>query len=476
MLLRTVFLFSLLFAASVMSAQDKKADAVFSGALESVINLDGALWNTSGDDFLSGERLKFFKWNSEQKDSARAPRYSNTPDMTFLGKKVYECIFRFEDGKVSSVYISLYNRGDAGNIESGSVLQKTIGGFKESIGKWTGVEGSKAQKDKIAKANVYSITWKKGDVELSMKWSYSGRLSEKSGRTSDDFRAEYIKLDITKNASASGNDKTSGSKDDASAKSSSSKNGGLKENLKNENNDVYIADIPMVDQGQKGYCVVAVVERVLRYYGQDIDQHQIAQKAGTENSGTSLSEFEKALKSLGKSLGVKYKSLYESEIAKIGEQAERGDLRCIPDTMKLVSQYNRYAKKAGCSKVDKNKYINGNMYDIGGMMNAMKPEGLKMLKVEGDKSAYARFTKQIKEYINLGIPILWSVRLGMVQEEKLNPQVNGGHMRLIIGYNEKDKKFIYSDTWGADHTFKKMTMDDAWLMTTGAYVLIPRRN
>ena len=62
----------------------------------------------------------------------------------------------------------------------------------------------------------------------------------------------------------------------------------------------------------------------------------------------------------------------------------------------------------------------------------------------------------------------------MVQEEKLNPQVSGGHMRLIIGYNDKDKKIIYSDTWGADHTFKKMAMDDAWLMTISACVLTPR--
>ena len=31
--------------------------------------------------------------------------------------------------------------------------------------------------------------------------------------------------------------------------------------------DVYIKNIPMVNQGNKGYCVPATVERVLRYYG-----------------------------------------------------------------------------------------------------------------------------------------------------------------------------------------------------------------
>ena len=31
----------------------------------------------------------------------------------------------------------------------------------------------------------------------------------------------------------------------------------------------------------------------------------------------------------------------------------------------------------------------------------------------------------------------------------------GGHMRLIIGYNDKEQKIIFSDSWGADMNFKK---------------------
>jgi hypothetical protein len=41
----------------------------------------------------------------------------------------------------------------------------------------------------------------------------------------------------------------------------------------------------MVDQGEKGYCVVASVERVLRYYGGTVDQHELAQIANSDAAG-----------------------------------------------------------------------------------------------------------------------------------------------------------------------------------------------
>lgn len=472
--------FSLFFVTVGLIAQEKsEGDARFNGNLETIINLDGSLWKIGDADFINDKNAFFFKWNSDMKESARAPGYSNTPDIKFLGRRVYECIFRFENKKVSSVYLSLYNRGDAEDITNGSALMKLLSSFSDSIDKWTGVKGSKVQKEKVAKANVYFKDWTKGDTVLSMKWSYSGRMSEKSAKTSDDFRAEYVKLEITKTGAASSASNGDSAEDSQKASDNKPKVVGGKASVKTENGDTYIDGIPMVDQGQKGYCVVAVTERVLRYYGQDIDQHQIAQKAGTEEMGTSLMAFEKAIKSMSRGLGFKYKNFYQSEIAEIIEDAAKEDQRCITGTLKLVSQYNKYAKKAGCNKIDKERFISRNggttNYNIGGMLGSMKPEGLKMLKVEGFKSDYAKFLKSIKEYINAGTPVLWAVTLGIVQEEKLNPQVSGGHMRLIIGYNEKDKKIIYSDTWGADHTFKKMSMDDAWVMTTCAYVLIPRK-
>ncbi len=44
----------------------------------------------------------------------------------------------------------------------------------------------------------------------------------------------------------------------------------------------YISGIPMITQGDKGYCVSATLARILNYYGQPADMHALARLANTE--------------------------------------------------------------------------------------------------------------------------------------------------------------------------------------------------
>ena len=46
-------------------------------------------------------------------------------------------------------------------------------------------------------------------------------------------------------------------------------------------------------------------------------------------------------------------------------------------------------------------------------------------------------------------------------------------MRLIIGYNQPKHEILYSDSWGAGHELKRMPIEDAWTMTTGALLIEP---
>ncbi|MBR5050606.1 MAG: hypothetical protein IKX75_04645, partial [Desulfovibrio sp.] len=56
-----------------------------------------------------------------------------------------------------------------------------------------------------------------------------------------------------------------------------------------ERGGVWISGIPMVDQGDKGYCVVATLERLIRYYGGEVSQHELAQLFNTaDGGGTSI--------------------------------------------------------------------------------------------------------------------------------------------------------------------------------------------
>ncbi|MFA5204296.1 MAG: hypothetical protein WC708_07815 [Lentisphaeria bacterium] len=80
----------------------------------------------------------------------------------------------------------------------------------------------------------------------------------------------------------------------------------------------------------------------------------------------------------------------------------------------------------------------------------------------------------MKSHLDRGIPLVWSVYLGLVQEDNL-AQVSGGHMRIIIGYNSTTHEIFYTDSWGAGHELKKMSDADAWTITLGLYSLDPRR-
>ena len=63
------------------------------------------------------------------------------------------------------------------------------------------------------------------------------------------------------------------------------------------------------------------------------------------------------------------------------------------------------------------------------------------------KSGISRFEKEIEASINEGIPLLWTVTVGIYEEPMRLPQSRGGHMRMIIGYNKAKREIIFSDSW-----------------------------
>ncbi len=95
---------------------------------------------------------------------------------------------------------------------------------------------------------------------------------------------------------------------------------------KNDFGDVFIADIPMVNQGNKGYCVPATVERVLRHYGiNNINMHFIADKANTgTGGGTSFKGVTQALIPIGRALGLTLVPAGDVRIGMLKKYIDRG--------------------------------------------------------------------------------------------------------------------------------------------------------
>lgn len=103
------------------------------------------------------------------------------------------------------------------------------------------------------------------------------------------------------------------------------------------------------------------------------------------------------------------------------------------------------------------------------------PETFRDMKRRQNR--YDHFNRKVKEYVDQGIPLCWTLFLGMFKEGEM-PQSFGGHMRLIVGYNFSDPevpKIIYTDSWGEGHGRKEMRADEAYCMTTGLYAMVPNQ-
>ena len=115
----------------------------------------------------------------------------------------------------------------------------------------------------------------------------------------------------------------------------------------------YIAGIPMVDQGDKGYCVVASCQRLFEFYQIPCDQHELAHLVGTT--------------------------------------ADRGT--------------NSRLMEAGLNKIDSTFKTR---------FKALISPGMDSR--DRDRLDSARFAKMIQTSIDEGIPLLWTLQLGRAEE------------------------------------------------------------
>ncbi|NOY76179.1 MAG: hypothetical protein GXP32_10385 [Kiritimatiellaeota bacterium] len=414
--------------------------------LREMLESKDSMPDIKGDDFLDRSSVwrPVFRWQSKDKSVGHYPGYSNSPTLTLFGMKVWEVYTRFSNASLTSLEVSLYNRGDAGAMSNENFLPllKTA---KTKIDEWTGVKPSELAKKKLPKNRgiIRRLAWVNGKLIIILQWS------SKKLRGSKTLHPEYLKCVIQAFDPEYDPRKTIKSH-------KAVKNKSLKSNLKTNNDgDLYIDGVPMVDQGSKGYCAVAATERIMRYFGSDVDEHDLAQLAGSSaKGGTNPVEMLKMLKRAGSKLRIKIRVFMKPL-----------DGRSV---FKEIGKIDKFFKRKGVSKF-------GRITSFEEYYRKIKNEfdTYKEYRCVKNKSAYKKFRSNIIKNVNLGLPVQWGVQLGLVREEK-NPQAWGGHMRLIIGYNKKTNEIVFTDTWGPGHEFKKMKWDDAWAIATFYSVMMPR--
>ena len=400
-----------------------------------------SLWEATPDAldkvFAGGPRPQWL-------DAGRTSARFSGELMSLAGGKipVVEASAEFAGGKLARVTFSLYNRGDAGtsNIAKKD-FEEIMTRYAKTITELSGVQPVERRAAAGATGNAVKT---KG-----MIWTGAGTawlLESSTDTQGDKFAVEFVRLRLAPVGVGAG----------ASASVVATR-GDLSANVKREaNGDVFLANVPMVDQGEKGYCVTATLERVLKYYGLTVDQHEMAQLAGSDaEGGTDHQSMMDALNEVKGKLHLNVK-----EIQPMG----------IKELTNLARDYNRVAKKAKKPLLSESEDAVANVQVFYAAMDA---ETLKQAKV--GSADYARFQKTVRDFVEKGIPLIWDVELGKYEEPMITPQMKGGHMRMIIGCNEKTRELLFSDSWGAEHALKRMPMDNAFAMTQGLLVLEPRR-
>lgn len=409
-------------------------------------------WEGQAELFAVDHAREGFRFASESRDIVNS---LDPTACTWHGAKIWESKIYFDktpgEERIVRLELSLYNRGDA----KGETL--SIERLKELLAKVSASFGAGERKHKDEKQ-----TLRNGAMQYRRRFTKSSPSGELvwglSAPDGDNRRGvDFVRLTVMPRGGV-------GAAESSAAKRPQGKAGKQKiqSNVtKSPNGDVFIDNVPMVDQGQKGYCAAAVSERVLRYYGNAIDEHEIAQQAGTTaEGGTSVSAMKRVITAVGEKNGLGYQEIVSMTSGGVAGLEEE------------IAKYNKAAKLEKKRELTLREFMQGNSIDVGQMRQAMEPKVIYRMRTKD--SRLKKFSAGVRQQVNAGIPVFWGVTLGIFPERGVNPQTSGGHMRLIIGYNDKKKEILYTDTWGEGHELKRMPEDWAFAITHDAFFLKPR--
>ena len=401
-----------------------------------VLFLDARMWEKPVGEVLRDRRPLGFHWLSTERKDARSTRR----DLKLWGLPVGETILRSREDKLHSFDISIYNRGDNGDLAPERFTALTEKWHALLVEK-TSLEGEKmnrTQKGSVVSADRW--VWKCPGAFLV--------LTSSKSKATRGYTPEFLKLSLVSvrygkeiYEQRSGLTKTMARRRDLVANRATRPNG-----------DVFVQGVPMVDQGRKGYCAVASAERVFRYYGLPVDQHAMAQIAeSSAQGGTNPDTMIEALKKVAGRTKTRLLVHYELEGRRIKSE---------------LKAYNRLIRKN-----EKGKPFPDEAY-IPYQYFLARCHAPTLREVRAKGTAFDRFRKQIRDNVDSGTPLLWALQVGVFPEKGI-PQQGGGHMRLVIGYNQQANEIIYTDSWGPGHEFKRMSAANAYTATMHLITLKP---
>lgn len=401
---------------SAAADSDVSLEAI-NGMFGPALFADGDLWANNPEEV--ADRLG---WPRESKTPFSSSfRAYPKADVRILGARPYSAALYGEDEKVTSLSIVFANKGDffgaAGSGEDHFVKGKTVP---------DGIDGLRMVMERDTEAMATLLTEQLGEPSRQkfgegetratvQRWDWSGHAFLLSS-----VEDEYVSLAVQPTAFADERGRMA-RVSDAEVRERARANVETR-----ENGDVVINNIPMVDQGPKGYCVPATAERCMRYLGIPADMYLLAMAGETQlGGGTSVSVLFDALERDVKRKGRSLKKWREDEI-KIRDLA---------------------------------KYIDDGIPIMWGLYSTE----------EFNDIANERTQKRAD-----GVP--WdSYRdevLAAAESARLPADNSKGHVVIIMGYNNETGEIAFSDSWGERYLERWITTAEASQISQGAFYVV----
>ncbi len=403
---------------------------LFGQELDALISSHGShILGISPNALLKETNLKRLTWNNESHTQIRYAKAISQEKFTFDGIQIIEAVFNFPDkNRLASIQISMFNRGDCGDW-SKNKFEDVVKHVKRRIDEITKDRNPDSSSRSLGSETTKQILWRTSGYDMALRWGESNRGPEfitinLEPRNAIQKLSQDIKASVKPNE--------------------------LVRNIRRESNGTRWIDVPMVNQGDKGYCMVAVMERLFKYYNSSIDQHIIAQLMEADANGTDLNKAVTALKASEHKLKIRVKEIYANPSFQTRQNFEN-----------MLGKYNTAAKKAGKSTVDLKEARRVDFQFELSFGKVNKGTYVKMRQKE--RPGADRFFITVKDSIDHGIPLMWMV---VIFPGDLRQQPKPSfHARLINGYNPNTKEIIYTDTWGPGHERKTMKLSEAWAIS-----------
>lgn len=363
----------------------------------------GSLW-TSRPEEVAGR----LHWPRESK-TAIGESYRAYPkeDYRFLGARPHSAALYGEGDQVTAISLVYANKGDsfgaAGGGEQHFLKGKPVPEGMEGVrlimsddaetiaGKLTALLGSAKQQ-----------RFGEGEARVEVqRWDWAGHAFLLSH-----VPDEYVSLAVQTTEAADNRGNTA-RVSDAIIRDRSR---GFVE--RRENGDVVISNIPMVDQGPKGYCVPATVERCMRFLGIPADMYLLAMAGGTKAGGGTSPDL--LLAAIG------------SDIKRKGRSFEimEGELK---------------------------------LREIEKSVNAGIPLIWAMFSTEAFNDIATERTKARNESWESHKTAVVSA----AANAKLTPDSDRAHVVIILGYNAETNEIAFSDSWGENFRERWISLPEA---------------